>query len=71
MEKAIVIPVHKEGDKMNYNNYREISLLNTIYKVFSKILLGRLEPLAEECIGSYLCGFRKNRPAHKYRTDKV
>lgn len=49
--KAIVIPVYKKGDKISCNNSRRISLLNTVYKVFSKILLGRLEPLAEECIG--------------------
>ncbi|KAL4084171.1 hypothetical protein QTP88_028004 [Uroleucon formosanum] len=59
--KAIVIPIHKKGDKMNCNNYRGISLLNTVYKVFSKILIGRLEPLAEECIGNYQCGFRKGK----------
>lgn len=59
--KAIVIPVHKKGDKISCHNYRGISLLNTVYKVFSKILLGRLEPLAEECIGNYQCGFRKGK----------
>jgi hypothetical protein len=59
--KAIVIPLYKKGDKMSCNNYRGISLLNTAYKVFSKVLLGRLEPLAEECIGSYQCGFRKGK----------
>jgi hypothetical protein len=47
---------------MSCNNYRGISLLNNgTYKVFSKILLGLLEPLAEECIGSYRCGFRKGK----------
>jgi hypothetical protein len=42
------------------NNYRGI-LLSTTYKVLSKIFLGRLEPLAEECIGEYQCRFRKGR----------
>jgi len=44
---------------MSWDNYRGILLLNTVYTVFSKILLGQLEPLAEKCIGSYQCGFRK------------
>jgi len=59
--KAIIVPLHKKGDKLNCNNYREISLLNTAYKVFSKVLLGRLQPFTDECIGEYQCGFRKGK----------
>jgi len=29
--------------------------------VFSKVLLGRLQPFADECIGEYQCGFRKGK----------
>lgn len=36
--KAIVVPLHKKGDKLNCNNFRGISLLNTTYKVFSYII---------------------------------
>jgi len=43
------------------DNFRGIAVLNMTYKVFSKILLGRLEPIAEECKGNYQCGFRKGR----------
>jgi hypothetical protein len=57
----IIISLNKKGNKTICNNYRGIALLSTTYKVFSKILLGRLEPLAEECIGDYQCGFRKGR----------
>lgn len=56
-----MVPLHKKGDKLNCNNYREISLLNTTYKVFAKILLGRLQPFADECVGEYQCGFRKGK----------
>jgi len=59
--KAIIIPLYKKGNKMICDNYRGIALLNTTYKVFSKILLGRLEPIAEVCIGDYQCRFRKGR----------
>lgn len=33
--KAIVLPLHKRGDKLNCYNYRDISQLNTTYKLFS------------------------------------
>jgi len=59
--KAIIIPLHKKGDKLECKNYREIALLNTVYKVFARILLKRLQPIAEECIGDYQCGFRKGK----------
>jgi sorting nexin-29 len=59
--EAIIIPLHKKGDKTICENYRGISLLNSAYKIFSKILLNRLEPYVEENLGEYQCGFRKGR----------
>ena len=44
---AIVIPVHKKGDRNNPDNYRGISLLNTGYKIYSKITAKRLTAIAE------------------------
>jgi hypothetical protein len=46
---------------MDCSNYRGISLLSAIYKIFSIILLSRLTPKAEEIIGDYQCGFQHNR----------
>ena len=31
---AIVIPIHRKGDRNNPDNYRGISLLNTGYKIY-------------------------------------
>jgi len=59
--KIIVIPVYKEGHEMSCDNYRRISLLNTVFKVFSKILLKRLKSPVEICIGIYQCGFRNGK----------
>ena len=39
--ESIIVPAHKKGDKMDCNNYREISLLSTSYKILSNILLSR------------------------------
>ncbi|WP_369293867.1 reverse transcriptase domain-containing protein, partial [Bacillus cereus] len=46
---------------MNCNNYRGISLLSTTYKILSNIILRRLTPYANEIIGDYQCGFKRNR----------
>ena len=46
---------------MECSNYRGVSLLNTAYKVLSTILFARISTFAENIIGNYQCGFRKNR----------
>ena len=60
-KESIIVPIHKKGDKTDYNNYRGISLLPTTYKILSNILLSRLIPYAEEIIGDQQRGFRRNR----------
>ena len=60
-KESIIVPIHKKGDKTDFNNYRGISLLPTTYKSLSNILLSRLIPYAEEIIGDHQCGFRHNR----------
>jgi hypothetical protein len=37
--KAIVVPIYQKGDKSTCENYKGISLLNSAYKVFARILL--------------------------------
>jgi len=54
---TIICPMHKKGDKTDYQNYRGISILSVIYKVFAKILAKRLRPYTEQIIGDYQCGF--------------
>jgi len=60
-KKAIVVPMHKKGDKTDCSSYRSITLLPTTYKISSKILLSRLNPYAEEIIGDHQCEIHCNR----------
>ena len=60
--ESIICPLHKTGDINDPNNYRGISLINVMYKVFSSILNTRLCNWAfiNNQIDESQAGFRKN-----------
>ena len=67
------VPIYKKGDNTNFNNYRGISLLPTMYNILSNILTSRLTPYAEEIIGDHQCGFWCNRSTtdHIFRIHRI
>jgi len=54
---SIIVQIYKKGDKRDCSNLSGISLLPSIHKILSSILLSRLTPYAEEIIGAHQCGF--------------
>ena len=59
LKRADIIPCHKKDDTTNKINYRPISLLPTVSKVYEKILYAQINAFFEKKISNYLCGFRK------------
>jgi len=57
----IVTLYKKKGDRGDCNNYRGISLLKIIDKLFAKGFLMKLRVLAEKIYTESQCGFRANR----------
>jgi hypothetical protein len=62
---AKIIPLHKKGNKQDVANYRPISNLCLVSKVFEKLIQKRLEKIGEEnnvdITGKQQHGFKKNR----------
>ena len=57
---ANVILIHKKGDKLDCNNYRPVSLLSNISKIFEKFMHNRLTNflLINKLLFSHQFGFR-------------
>lgn len=58
---AIISPIPKKGDPESTENYRPISVLNIIYKIFTSLVNKRVQEEAKEVIGDYQCGFKKGK----------
>ena len=59
LKLAEVTPAHKKDETTNKNNYRPISLLPCVSKLFEKLLYEQIYNFIEKFLSPYLCGFRK------------
>ncbi|KAJ2941256.1 hypothetical protein O0L34_g3453 [Tuta absoluta] len=57
---STIILLHKKGDKGDIGNYRPISLMSNVYKVFSKIILSRISGTLDDNQPREQAGFRSN-----------
>ena len=62
MRDANIITLYKnKGDRSDCNNYRGISLLSIVGKIFARVILARLQKLADRIYPESQCGFRSER----------
>ena len=58
LKLAEVLPIFKKDDKLNKANYRPISILSSISKIFERVLFNRINGYFEPIFSNLLCGFR-------------
>ena len=54
-----VTPIHKKGEKTNKENYKPISILPTISKIFERLIYLQINAYMDSKLSIYQCGFRK------------
>ena len=59
LKRADITPVHKKGETTNMCNYRPVSILPTISKVFEKLLYKQINSYISQYLSNNLCGFRQ------------
>jgi hypothetical protein len=59
LKEAQVVPLHKKYDPLDKKNYRPVSILTTISKVYEMVLSDQLTHLFENSFHTFLCAFRK------------
>ena len=63
---ADISPAFKQADKFDKHNYRPVSLLPTLSKVFEIILFSQLEGYIDTYLSKHLYGFRKGHNTRNY-----
>ncbi|KAE8984135.1 hypothetical protein PR001_g23257 [Phytophthora rubi] len=63
--EAFIFSVSKGGDRSNPLNYRPIALLNTDYKIFTRILAWRVRKHISKLVHETQCGFVPGKTIHE------
>lgn len=71
LESKVIALLKPHKDASNPNDYRSISLLSTMYKLFERLLLARLQLIVEKSLLIKQAGFRKNRYCNCICSDQV
>ena len=59
LKQANITPVHKKDESTNKENYRPVSILPVISKIYEKRLYSEIYVYMEQYLSAKLCGFRK------------
>ena len=66
LKEVDIIPADKKKSKLSKENYRPISILPNISKVYERCLYDQISDYFEDVLSKYQCGFRKGYSAQHY-----
>ena len=56
-----ITPIFEKDDSLDKLNYRPVSMLPLLSKVYERMIYNQLSQHSEQFLNSILCGFRKAR----------
>ena len=59
LKRADVIPIFKKGEKTAKSNYRPVSILPNLSKVYERCMYEQMYTYFDQILSKYQCGFRK------------
>ena len=66
LKSAGIKPTYKKDDRGNKENYRPVSLLPFVSKIFQEIRYAQISPYFDPILSPTQCGFRKVHSAQHY-----
>ena len=59
LKEGDITPIHKKNDPLDKSNYRPVSVLPLLSKVYERLIYNQLSEHADTFLNNILCGFRK------------
>ena len=59
LKLADITPTYKKDDSTNKENYRPVSILSSVSKIFERSMFDQMSDYIDKFLSPYLCGFRK------------
>ena len=61
LKKADVSPVFKKGNHNDKTNYRPVSILPSLSKIYERFIYNQINQMTKNAISIFQCGFRKKK----------
>ena len=71
LKTAVITPIYKKGSELDKTNYRPVSVLPCMSKLFEGVLLDQLSPFFEHCFSPILSGFRREHNCENVLMDFI
>ena len=71
---AEVIPIYKKADNLQKKNYRPVSLLSSVSKIFEHVINNQLQVLSDRVLSKHISAYRKGHCTQSvllYLTEKL